>query len=180
MKKIINTILSLVGCSMLLGAGEKSKESQSPYEGLRTQVLSLTLKQLGIESKDYKKQVYAILMETSYGDVSVSLLSVTDGTTSLYFSNGGGIIGAGEHAEVKKATLAFISKSEKYLKLAKLTKVFPLPKKGETKFYFMTKKGIYTYSALEDKLGNQKDKLSDLFYAGQNVISEVRKTQENK
>jgi hypothetical protein len=55
-----------------------------------------------------------------------------------------------------------------------------LPKKGETKFYFMTKKGIYTYSALEDKLGNQKDKLSDLFYAGQNVISEVRKTQENK
>jgi len=179
MKKIIYIILCLFGFSSLLEAGEFN-DLNNPFEGLRKLVLSLTLDKLDLDSKNYQNQVYAILMETRYGNETASLVSIADGTTSLYFSNGGGIIGAGGHSNVEKATLIFITKSEKYLKLAKPTKIFPLPKKGKVKFYLIAQKGIYTYTASENKLGNQKDKFSELFYAGQDVISEIRKTEEKK
>ena len=178
MKKNIHAILCLLGFSSLLGAKEPHDNSKNLFEGLRKQVITLKLDKIGIDPKKYKNQVYAILMETVYGDVTASLVSIADGTTSLYFSNGGGIIGAGEYSNVKKAALKFIVKSEEYLKSAKLTTVFPLPKKGEVKFYLISKKGIYTYTASENKLGNRKDKFSELFYAAQYVISEIRKTQE--
>ena len=52
---------------VLIGADDKHKNLQNPYRGLRKQVLSLTLKQLKIDPKTYKNQVYALLMETGYG-----------------------------------------------------------------------------------------------------------------
>lgn len=36
------------------------------------------------------------------------------------------------------------------------------------------------YSASEEKLGNDKDELLELFYAAHCVISELRETQEKK
>ena len=38
-----------------------------------------------------------------------SLVSIADGTTSLYFSNGGGIIGAGQHQKVRDASARLIA-----------------------------------------------------------------------
>jgi hypothetical protein len=64
------------------------------YMGLRQQVLSLTPVQLGAELAD--APILALLMETGYPEAVATLVAVVDGTSSLYFSNGGGLLGAGE------------------------------------------------------------------------------------
>jgi hypothetical protein len=42
-------------------------------------------------------------METGYVEAVATLVGVADGTASLYFSNGGGFIGAATHANVAEA-----------------------------------------------------------------------------
>lgn len=169
------TLFSLFGlCSA------EAKEKTDVYKGLREQVLKLKLKDLGIDSKKYPNQVYATLMETGYKKATVTVASIIDGTTSLYFSNGGGVLGSGQDKSVKDATMGLLHFSEKHLKQMKETVSFPSPKIGEVKFYIITKKGVFTYSALENDLGYKKDKLHELFFAGQYVISEVRKVDEKR
>ena len=58
---------------------------------LRNQVISLDPSKIGLKP-DESNPIFGILMETGYKDAVVSLSAIGDGTVSLYFSNGGGII----------------------------------------------------------------------------------------
>lgn len=56
--------------------------------------------------------VWGILMETGYPQGIATLVSLADGTTSLYFSNGDGMIGGGQHANIAQASKAFVAAAE--------------------------------------------------------------------
>src|SRR5260221_1759958 len=43
------------------------------------------------------RSVVVLLMETAYPKAVATLACFADGTTSLYFSTGGGMLGAGQH-----------------------------------------------------------------------------------
>ena len=144
---------------------------------LRSMVLNLDPKDIGITEENFSHTVFAIVMETGFSNGSFTLSSVADGSTSLYFSNGGGIIGGGEHEKVRKASGHLLSGAQHFYKDAKLVSVYPKPKAGMVTFYFVTFDGVRSYSALEDRLGNDKDKLSKLFFASHNVISELREVE---
>ena len=46
--------------------------------------------------------------------------------------------------------------------------------------FIVTFDEVRSYTALENDLGNEKNELSDLFFAAHNVITELRKIEENK
>ncbi|MBL4575724.1 MAG: hypothetical protein JKY51_06460 [Opitutaceae bacterium] len=48
------------------------------------------------------KKVWAVMMETGFPESAYTLIASADGSASIYFSNGGGIIGAGEHENVRR------------------------------------------------------------------------------
>jgi hypothetical protein len=91
---------------------------------------------------------------------------------------GGGIIGAGEHENVRNATGRFLSIAQKFYEHADKTTSFPTPESGQVIFYFITFDGVRSYVALEDDLGNDKDNLSNLFFSAHDVISEIRNNSE--
>ncbi len=118
-------------------------------------------------------------METGYDGATVSLLALADGTTSLYFSNGGGVIGGQAHEAVRSATAAFLSKANHSLKQLKVCSSFPVPEPSHTVFYVLTDSGILSDNALEDDLGNDRHPLSPLFQAGHEVITQLRLLSES-
>jgi hypothetical protein len=118
-------------------------------------------------------------METGLARGGVySLVVLADGTTSLYFSTGGGIIGAGEHASVRQAAAAMLTEANRLRSETKLTESTPLPSSGQVVFYLLSNTGTLTGSGAEAELGGGKGQLSPLFFAGHNVIGEIRKTQD--
>jgi len=147
---------------------------------LRSMVLNLNPNDIGITKENFPHPVYAIVMETGIPKGSYTLSSIADGSTSLYFSTGGGIIGGGEHENVRKASGNFLSGAQHFYEKAKKVTTFPRPESGNVIFYFITFDGVFSYSALEEDLGNEKDDLSDLFFAAHNVISELRQLDETK
>ncbi len=161
-----------------LGFGKKRKVADI-YSGLRNQALSLDPTKISLKP-DKTNPIFGILMETGYKDAVITLSAIGDGAVSLYFSNGGGIIGLGEHEGPKKACLSFLSFANKFTSHLKPTKEFPLPKEGDTTFYFLTIDGVLTSNAKESDLGNNRLPLSPLFHKAQDVITEARRVDEKQ
>jgi len=154
-----------------------SYEVAGIYTSMRSMILDLDAEQIG-ELKD--KPVWAVLMETGYPQAAATLVAVADGAASLYFSNGGGIIGAGEHDNVRPVSLSFVKMAEGYLADMKKVEEFPLVTPGNTTFYVVTPQGVFTHTAKENDLGEKRDQLSKLFYRGHDLITRMRLAEENR
>jgi hypothetical protein len=162
-----------------MGLFDKPRKIADVYTELRNKALSLEPVQIGLKP-DQSNPIFGILMETGYKDAVVTLSAIGDGSVSLYFSNGGGIIGLGQHEEPRKACFSFLSFARQFLSELQSTKEFPLPQKGYTTFYFLTINGVFTLTAKEADLGNNRLPLSPLFHKGQEVITQARLIDEKR
>jgi len=156
---------------------KKEYEPAEIYLGLRNQFLSLTQDQV-TTLLDPTIPIIGVLMETGYDEAVASLVTVADGSASLYFSNGGGMIGLGEHEEPRKACIDFLSFANQFLSKSTPTSDFHLPSKGYTTFYFVTKDGISTATAKEKDLVKNRSPLSLLYYKAHEIISQARLIDE--
>lgn len=141
------------------------------YRGLREQALGLG-KSPSFAPGD---ELAAVLMETGYPGAAVSLVAVADGTTSLYFSNGGGVIGAGTHEAVRAVAARFLAAAAAVGDgLEPAGGASPLPALGRVRFYLVGAGGVRTAEAAEQDLGYHRHPLSPLFHLGHEVIAAIR------
>jgi hypothetical protein len=174
MATIFSSLLGLFACNKTPTAEYKVADI---YRDLRQQVFAISPSKIGI-SPTAPDQVWGVLMETGYPEAVATLVTVADGTVSLYFSNGGGIIGVGQHEGLRKACMEFLSFSQSFVKQTSPTKAFPLPARGSTRFYLLTLEGVRTAEFNEDDLGNNKLPLSPLFHKADEVITQARIVDE--
>jgi len=118
-------------------------------------------------------------METGYPEATATLLALGDGTTSLYLSSGGGIIGGHAPEGVRQANAEFLDTANQYYQHLEPTESFPVPAEGQTLFYVLTDSGVLGGTGLEDDLGFGRHPLSPLFHAGHRVITELRLMSES-
>ncbi|NJM54678.1 MAG: hypothetical protein HC841_00995 [Verrucomicrobiae bacterium] len=147
------------------------------YSGMREMILTISPEKLPI-LKD--KPIYAVLVEMGRPGAAVTMMTVADGAASLYFSNGGGIIGLGEHENVRKESLEFIRLSSQFLPQMKKVSIYPLPKPDQTQFYIITPDGIYTHFAQDSDIEKQSHPLFPLWSKAQDVITQMRITDERR
>ncbi|AUG57491.1 MAG TPA: hypothetical protein DCE02_06845 [Ruminiclostridium sp.] len=152
----------------------KQSNNDNPFYDLRKMVFSLNVGTLGLEVVKSGISLCTVMEWEISGSVA-TLVSVIDGSTSLYLSTGGGIIGGGGHQNVVEASSAFREASEKYLSRMKKDSDFKLPENGHVCFYVVTTDGVYKYDGLEKDMVSQRDEFSQLFFLGQNTITELRK-----
>ncbi|MFN0244687.1 MAG: hypothetical protein ACKVWV_17510 [Planctomycetota bacterium] len=119
-------------------------------------------------------------METGFDGGTATLAAMSDGTASLYLSNGGGVIGGVQHATVRRAAMEFVRSVGRRLTEFRATERTPLPRVGRTVFYVLTDSGVYTAEADEQALGEQRHALSELFHSGDDVITQLRLVAETK
>ena len=118
-------------------------------------------------------------METGYPQATATLLALGDGTTSLYLSSGGGVIGGHAHRSVREANAALLETANDYYQHLKPSESFPLPATGHTLFYVLSDSGVLYGGGREDDLGHGRHLLSPLFHAGHRVITQLRRMSES-
>ena len=148
---------------------------QPPSSEPRQQAFTVTPGQLGLSEKN-TGPVWGVIMETGYSEALVSLVVFAEGTTSIYFGNGGGVIGAGEHQPVRAAGRKLLIQAAEHLSQLLPVASPVLPRVGEIRFYFFTYSGLRGASANEEVLGAGHHPLSIVFYAAHDVITQVRET----
>jgi hypothetical protein len=141
---------------------------------LREQAFTIAPADVGITPEAGHQRVWAIVMETGYPEAVASLVAIADGTTSLYFSNGGGIIGAGQHDAVRRVVARFIDLVDQNADALPTVDVHPLPDVGRVRFYARTFKGLRAFEASGIELGEQRHPLAPLFHGTHEVIAAIR------
>jgi hypothetical protein len=165
-----------------MGLFRRKRAERAPAEAeaedmaalLRRNALGLSADQLGLPEGT---PVVALLMETGHELAVATLLGVADGTTSLYLSNGGGVIGAGQHPAVAAATAAWLRALEPARPLLAPAEDPGPPGEGCTQFVAVTPEGLLSAAARESELAAGDHALSPLFLAAQAVITQVRLAQ---
>ena len=106
--------------------------------GLRAEALTRSAHEMGIVASPERPNVFGILMEINYPVATVTLAVFAEGSTSLYFSSGGGVIGAGQHETVRETHGAFFFEAESRLGEFAIANDTPLPDTGRVRFYLRT------------------------------------------
>lgn len=122
--------------------------------------------------------VWGAMMETGYANGTASLVCLGDGTTSLYTSTGGGMIGAGSQPAVVAANRAFLRSLTDHLRDLEHEPITWLPQPGRVVLRALTYEGHLATEAYEDDLGYGKHSLSPSFYAAHEVITQLRLIDE--
>jgi hypothetical protein len=122
---------------------------------------------------------WVALMEMGTAGGVASVVAASDGTTSLYTSTGGGLIGAGDHDSVAEANRAFLATIEELRAVIPATDAYPLPGEGEIRFSVRWPDGTQGSAVAEDEiLASGGHPLSAAFAAGQDVITAMREIEE--
>jgi hypothetical protein len=160
--------------------GGPPADGERVYQGLRVQILNLDPYAAGLERGPESQLVWGALMETGYSHGTATLVALADGTTSLYFSTGGGMIGGGFHETVATATRSFLADLARHLHLLRPDPDTTLPATGQVIIRALTYTGRLVAQASEDDLGHGRHQLSPVFYAAHRVITELRLIDEAK
>jgi hypothetical protein len=175
-------LLILIGIGVgAIYAKSRKPASQDPreniYEDMRAHVLGLKLSDVGLKGDG--QSLIACLMEIGYPENgAATLVMYADGAVSLYLSSGGGIIGAGEHENIRRVAKTYLDKTPNYVALMNKVEKYPKPKDGETYFYVVKENGVFLHKDVESRLGEGKSGFSEWFYDGQNVLTQLRLWEE--
>lgn len=152
------------------------------YDELRNQILDLDPSSAELRPTTELPRVWGALLETGYEREVATLVSLSDGTTSLYTTSGFAIIGGGANPQVVAATRRFLAAVE-----ASLDDLDPdldpeseasLPDDAETIIRALTFDGRRSVRAPEEDFGYGRHPLSAVFHAGEAVIAELRRLHD--
>jgi hypothetical protein len=191
MKEVIITAVLIMGVASWFVVRARAQESKpaksteqearrAAFSDLRKQALTGTRAAFGLDATTKPTLPWGVVMETGFAEGSFTLVALSDGSASIYLSSGGGSIGGSAHETIRKAAKAMVALAAKFQPDAVATKEFPLPKDGQTIFYLLTDAGVFTVTASEQDLGEDRHAWSPLFHAGHEVISQYRIIEERK
>lgn len=158
----------------------RPKEEKTPeqvYMGLRQKALQRGTGSLDLELQE--KQPYGLVMEMEMSSSVVTLACFADGDAGVYYKTGGGMKGGIGHETVRNAAKEAIALAAGVLPRMIQTTNFPLPGPDRVRFYVLTPQGVFTTETSRQALADQ-GALSPLFYAGQEVVSQMRLVQEQR
>ncbi|MPZ79156.1 MAG: hypothetical protein GEV28_01645 [Actinophytocola sp.] len=150
------------------------------FDGLRGQVLHLDPAADGMARTPSSSLVWGGMMETAHPNGTASLVCLRNGTTSLYTSTGGGIIGGGAHAAVVSANEAFLAELTAHATSMRPDTDESLPAEGRVVLRALTYDGPMIFEAAEDDLGYHRSVLSPVFHAAHEVITQLRLLDEHR
>jgi len=119
--------------------------------------------------------LWAGTMEFEVSGTWVTLLAILEGTTSLYFGSGGGIIGAGGHDSVREAAKKFLETMDRYSPGFSKVTMHPLPGPSLVHFYALKTDGVYASPDIDEaEVTRPGNELLPLYGAAQNLITQIR------
>ena len=155
--------------------GRARKPSAVPaaqlHAALRERVLAWTGPPAGTGGGD---AVFGVVVDLGLGGAAITVVALADGTTSLYTSTGGGVIGAGARPAVAAASRALIAEAERgRALLAPGWSDVPIGE-GEARLIALAPSGSAAATGWAGTLAAGGEPLSPMFGAANELITQLR------
>jgi hypothetical protein len=151
------------------------KKSQAEImREMRLKILTTPPAELGQKPSQDFPRVCGALMDRPIAAGIVTVVSSSAGDASIYTTGTFGVIGGIGHETVRNAAKRFVQVSDRHYDEAAPTKDYPYPKAGRVRFYLVCYDGVRVIDADLQSVASGKDNCSDLYIAGQRVLTELR------
>jgi len=112
------------------------------YMELRDMVFASDPAKLGCRKPDTRDLVWGMVIETGYPDAVATIIVLADGTISLYFSSGGGLVGLGDYEHIAEAGHRLLSLGDLLTPNFDQASDYSLPERSHTRVYLMAFSGF--------------------------------------
>lgn len=151
-----------------------SPSLEETYRGIRTMALEAGARGLAAPSPDHP-DVSGVVVDIPAEGGFATVVALSDNTTSMYTSTGGGTIGAGEHAEVASATQRLLVEVQRNLGLFSAQDDHELPPLGFVRFHVLNPSTGMQADLPEGAFwGKEGHELMPVITLVQDVISAIR------
>ena len=189
---MIVIIFAIILLAVVLIRAQASKGSNKPetkngssdpkevYAGLRQSALTSSRSKFGLAPTSNPTEPWGVVMDWGVQKATVTVLAMSDGSASVYFSTGGGYIGGKGQEPIRIA-------AERAVEAAKLVQLprssmtaFPIPEQRGVFFYLLTDAGVFMFRTSEQELNSYEHPLRKLGDNMQNVITQYRLWDERR
>ncbi len=146
---------------------------------LRIQMLTAPAAKFGIEPTPDYPRVYGIVMDWPIGEDIATVVSLCDGSASLYTTSTFGVIGGIGHESVRREACVFVKAAANFVTVSSPTSEFPYPESNRVRYYLLTFDGVKVIDAALRAVTEGGHKSAELFAHGQAVLAELRLVTEN-
>jgi hypothetical protein len=181
MNRPLVTLVAVVAVTLVIrawwrGGAEQRAQAAEAAAKLREGVLSRAM--LSGLPPVAPGTVRGAVMDWNLGGGLATLVAIEDGTVSLYLNPGGGIIGAGTHANVAQAATVFRDAALRRRDAFKATDSFPPPGKDAMIFYLLTDSATLTSGEVSvADLQRGDHPLASLGKTSQDLLTAVRRAK---
>ena len=159
--------------------GGPEVDGKATYLALRTMVFEVDPQTIEVSRETHLRPAWCALLEFGVDSGTATLVAVADGTVSFYTSTGGGVIGAGEHHAVRAAAERFLDEAaEASVFMRQAADIPSTPSAGNVALHVRTFDATLSKELPEDALVRGRHELSQLYAAGQDLLTEVRLLDE--
>ena len=162
------------------GTQKGSSDPKEVYAGLRQMALTGSRSKLGLAPTSSRTEPWGVLMDWGLQKGTATVLVMSDGSASVYFSTGGGYIGGKGQEQIRIAA----ERAVEAAKLAQLPRspviVFPIPEQHGVFFYLLTDAGVFMFRSSEQELGSDSNPLRKMGDSMQGVITQYRLWDERR
>ena len=176
MKILFLTFIAFLAVS--LSPLSAQAEGELSITEIRDKYFQMKPQEIGLSKDSFQHPVWGIIMETGFADGHFTLITLADGTTSLHFSTGGGILGGGAHESVRQFAGRYLLGAQYFVAKASKVDDYPVPPDGQVTFSFLTFDGVSQISAPEKNMGVGEHEYANLFYAAHELMHELSKFEE--
>ena len=163
--------------------GVEKARRQSPggvYEGLREMVLGLDAEKVRAEPSTELPHVWGVIVDWAVANGFATFVALLDGTSSMYTSSGGGIIGGHGHESVRAANRALLLAAEAAHDHLATADVAEVPVPGRVTYWVRTYVGLRAASHSSDGPPSAEPWLVGLGNAFQDFVTALRSTDEQR
>jgi hypothetical protein len=170
------TILFIICVISVSIAQQPKKDPKDAGRDLRNMFLTTSADKVGIHpSKEYPR-VWGIAVDwpLSDGQHIATIVSLADGSASVYTTGTFGIVGGIGHKAVRKAAKKVVKEADRFFDDSKPTHDFSYPTHDRVRFFFTTFRGVRVIDTDWPSLSEGHSKYFALFDDSQDVLTQLR------
>lgn len=162
------------------GTEKSLSDPKEVYAGLRQLALMGSRSKLGLAPTSNRSVPWGVVMDWGLQKATATVVAMSDGSASVYFSTGGGYIGGKGQEQIRIAA----ERAVEAAKLAQLPRspviAFPIPEQHGVFFYLLTDAGVFMFRNSEQELGSDGNPLRKMGDSMQGVITQYRLWDERR
>jgi len=124
--------------------------------------------------------VVGVVMDMTTGAAWATLVAIVDCTTSMYFSNGSGLVGMAGYDDVARASRELLCVAEEHVGAFPPGPSTALPAAGRSRLTLLTHEGSLGLEDRNEDLRDEGHPAAPVFRAAHRVIAAIRLTKEGR